>query len=175
MKPFFTRSLGAAMALALISAPLAMAQDDHHDQAGHTDSHAAEHPEAHGPMEHAAPMRHEAPTEAEGRQSNMQPEGRESNMRPEGREAPMRAEGREAPMRAEGREAPMRAEGGHDYHNGDRYAGRREVVGDYGRYHLHRPPPGYEWVQDGGQFVLIAVASGVIADVIADVIANALR
>jgi Ni/Co efflux regulator RcnB len=153
MKPFFTRSLGAAMALALISAPLAMAQDDHHDQAGHTDSHAAEHPEAHGPMEHAAPMRHEAPTEAEGRQSNMQPEGRESNMRPEGREA------------------PMRAEGGHDYHNGDRYAGRREVVGDYGRYHLHRPPPGYEWVQDGGQFVLIAVASGVIADVIA----NALR
>jgi len=153
MKPFFTRSLGAAMALALISAPLAMAQDDHHDQAGHMDSHAAEHPEAHGPMEHAAPMRHEAPTEAEGRQSNMRPEGRE------------------APMRAEGREAPMRAEGGHDYHNGDRYAGRREVVGDYGRYHLHRPPPGYEWVQDGGQFVLIAVASGVIADVIA----NALR
>jgi Ni/Co efflux regulator RcnB len=55
---------------------------------------------------------------------------------------------------------------GYGWHRGDHYHGDRYVVRDYGRYHLRYPPPGYEWVQNGGQFVLIAVASGVIADII---------
>ena len=33
-------------------------------------------------------------------------------------------------------------------------------------HHLHQPPHGYEWVQSGGQYVMIAVASGIIADVV---------
>jgi Ni/Co efflux regulator RcnB len=56
----------------------------------------------------------------------------------------------------------------HAWRRGGYYNGPRYVVrgGDYDRYHLRQPPHGYEWVQDGGQFVLIAVASGVIADIL---------
>jgi Ni/Co efflux regulator RcnB len=40
------------------------------------------------------------------------------------------------------------------------------VVRDYDRYHLRQPPRGYEWVQANGQFVLLAVTTGVIADIL---------
>lgn len=38
---------------------------------------------------------------------------------------------------------------------------------DYHRYHLHRPPSGYEWREVDGNYVMAAVATGVIASVIA--------
>lgn len=38
---------------------------------------------------------------------------------------------------------------------------------DYRTYHLRRPPRGYEWRQVDGNFVLAAVATGVIASVLA--------
>jgi Ni/Co efflux regulator RcnB len=38
---------------------------------------------------------------------------------------------------------------------------------DYHVYHLHKPPRGYEWREVDGNFVLAAVATGVIASVIA--------
>jgi len=44
---------------------------------------------------------------------------------------------------------------------------RGYVVGDYYRYHLRRPPPGYYWYRSGGDFVLAAVASGLIFEVVA--------
>jgi Ni/Co efflux regulator RcnB len=56
--------------------------------------------------------------------------------------------------------------GYNDWHRGGYYHGPRYVVRDYGHYRLRPPPRGYEWVQQGGQFVLIAVASGVIADIL---------
>ncbi len=56
--------------------------------------------------------------------------------------------------------------GRHQWRRGDRYYGNRYVVDHWRRYGLRPPPPGYQWVQSGGQFVLIAVASGVIADII---------
>jgi len=37
---------------------------------------------------------------------------------------------------------------------------------DYRRYHLRRPPAGYEWRQVDGNYVLAAVATGVIASLI---------
>jgi len=37
---------------------------------------------------------------------------------------------------------------------------------DYHRYHLHRPPSGYEWREVDGNYVLAAVATGVIASVV---------
>jgi Ni/Co efflux regulator RcnB len=52
------------------------------------------------------------------------------------------------------------------WHEGDRYNGGRETV-DWHQHHLHQPPPGYEWVQSGDQFVMIAVTTGVIASIIA--------
>ncbi len=50
------------------------------------------------------------------------------------------------------------------WHQGDRFDGPRVAYADWGRYHLRPPPPGYEWVQDGNELVLIALASGLIAD-----------
>ena len=38
---------------------------------------------------------------------------------------------------------------------------------DYHRYHLNAPPRGYEWRQVDGNYVMAAVATGVIASVIA--------
>ncbi len=55
---------------------------------------------------------------------------------------------------------------GHQWHHGDYYHGNRYVVGDWQHYRLRQPPYGYEWVQDGDQFVLIAIATGIITDVI---------
>jgi len=46
-------------------------------------------------------------------------------------------------------------------------AERGYVVGDYYRYHLRRPPPGYYWYRSGGDFVLAAIASGLIFEVVA--------
>jgi Ni/Co efflux regulator RcnB len=38
---------------------------------------------------------------------------------------------------------------------------------DYRSHHLHRPPRGYEWRQVDGNYVMAAVATGLIASVIA--------
>ena len=37
---------------------------------------------------------------------------------------------------------------------------------DYNHYHLHAPPRGYEWREVDGNYVLAAVATGVISSVI---------
>lgn len=39
-------------------------------------------------------------------------------------------------------------------------------VSDYGRYHLRTPPRGYHWVRAGNDYVLAAIATGLIMDVI---------
>lgn len=41
------------------------------------------------------------------------------------------------------------------------------VVRDYGYYGLHSPPRGYYWRRDDrGEFLLVAIASGIIADLV---------
>jgi Ni/Co efflux regulator RcnB len=57
---------------------------------------------------------------------------------------------------------------GHSWHRGDRYSGSREVVTNWSNYHAQRPPAGYEYVRDGNNLVLIAIASGVVASVLAN-------
>ena len=44
--------------------------------------------------------------------------------------------------------------------------GRGQAV-DYRAHHLRRPPQGHEWRQVDGNYVMAAVATGVIASVIA--------
>ena len=58
---------------------------------------------------------------------------------------------------------------GHEWRRGEyidrgewRHAGRV----DYRDYHLRRPPYGYEWRAYDGNWVLAAIATGVIADII---------
>ena len=54
---------------------------------------------------------------------------------------------------------------GHRYR--DYYQGPVYVVHDYDRYHLRRPPHGHHWIRDDrGDMLLVAVATGIIADII---------
>lgn len=40
------------------------------------------------------------------------------------------------------------------------------IITDYGYYHLQPPPYGYQWRYIDGNFVLAAVATGIIASVL---------
>jgi Ni/Co efflux regulator RcnB len=56
--------------------------------------------------------------------------------------------------------------GGH-WERGHRYDGRVIVVNDYRERHLREPPRGFRWQRaDNNDFLLVAVATGVIADII---------
>lgn len=46
------------------------------------------------------------------------------------------------------------------------YRNRQYVVNDYRVYHLNPPPRGQQWVQVGGDYVLVAIATGLIANII---------
>jgi Ni/Co efflux regulator RcnB len=65
----------------------------------------------------------------------------------------------------------MHAAAGHGWHKGDHIAaadwGRGARITDYGHYHLSRPPHGYEWRRVDNNYVLAAVAGGLVASVIA--------
>jgi hypothetical protein len=50
------------------------------------------------------------------------------------------------------------------WHRGGYYHGNRGWV-DYHYYHLPPPRYGYNWVQSGGQFLLIGINTGVIIDI----------
>lgn len=58
----------------------------------------------------------------------------------------------------------------HKFYKGDRlpaeYHHRQYVVDDWRGHHLSAPPRGYHWVQTGGDYVLAAVATGLIADIL---------
>jgi Ni/Co efflux regulator RcnB len=48
-----------------------------------------------------------------------------------------------------------------EYRNNNQY-----VVSDWKNNHLRKPPSGYHWVQANNQYVLAAVATGLITDII---------
>jgi Ni/Co efflux regulator RcnB len=58
----------------------------------------------------------------------------------------------------------------HDMVRGQRiapeYRGNQYVVDDWRGHHLSAPPRGQHWVQTGGDYVLVAVATGIIAQVL---------
>lgn len=56
---------------------------------------------------------------------------------------------------------------GHRGHweRGHRYDGPVYVVRDYGHYRLRPPPRGYHWVRNNSDYLLVAVATGVILDI----------
>lgn len=64
----------------------------------------------------------------------------------------------------------MDRHGRHDWRRGERIGrtdwDRAERVRDWRRYHLSRPPHGYEWRRVDNNYVLAAVAGGLIASVI---------
>ena len=46
------------------------------------------------------------------------------------------------------------------------YRGYSYVVNDWRGHRLVAPPRGYQWIQYGGDYLLIAVASGLIANIV---------
>ena len=58
----------------------------------------------------------------------------------------------------------------HDFYRGSRlppqYRSRQYVVDDWRRHHLAPPPRGYHWVQVGVDYVLVAIATGIIAQIL---------
>ncbi|KAF1019301.1 MAG: hypothetical protein GAK30_03202 [Paracidovorax wautersii] len=48
----------------------------------------------------------------------------------------------------------------------DTYRGHQYVVDDWRGHGLRPPPRGHRWVQVGGEYVLVAIATGVIASII---------
>ena len=58
----------------------------------------------------------------------------------------------------------------HAFYRGGRlppeYRGRQYVVDDWRGHRLNAPPRGYHWVQAGGDYVLVAIATGIIASIL---------
>lgn len=53
------------------------------------------------------------------------------------------------------------------------YRGSSYVVTDWRARHLRQPPRGYHWVRsDNGDFLLVAITTGVISSIIANAIVN---
>jgi Ni/Co efflux regulator RcnB len=145
MKRFYLASVSAGLALALMSGPLAMAQQDQHNNNGseHNETQHVNKPNTHVES-HNAPT-HNGSEHSEVQHSNQQ------NTHVESHGAP----------------PAQHASASRQWRSGDRYTGSRTVVSNWSQYHVHQPPSGYEWVRDSNQLVLIAVTSGVIASVIA--------
>lgn len=59
---------------------------------------------------------------------------------------------------------------GHSFYRGDRipseYRSRQYVVDDWRGHGLRAPPRGYHWVQTGGDYVLVAIATGLILELL---------
>ena len=57
-----------------------------------------------------------------------------------------------------------------EYYRGDRlpveYRNRQYRVDDWLGHNLSAPPRGYQWVQSGGDYLLVAVATGIIASIL---------
>ncbi len=53
----------------------------------------------------------------------------------------------------------------HRWERGHRYYGPTYVVRNYGYYRLRPPPRGYHWVRADNDYLLVAVATGIILDV----------
>jgi Ni/Co efflux regulator RcnB len=54
----------------------------------------------------------------------------------------------------------------HQFRRGQRmpaqYRTNQYVVDDWRGHHLTQPPRGYHWVQSGGDYILVAIATGII-------------
>jgi Ni/Co efflux regulator RcnB len=58
----------------------------------------------------------------------------------------------------------------HAFYRGDRlpreYRERQYIVNDWRDHHLQAPPRGYQWVQVGADFALVAITTGIITQLL---------
>ena len=145
MKRLFAATAATTLALSLLGAPLASAQQmqqNHEDQKPQA-AHAAPGQRPMQPAQHAqADQRNTQHTDMQHAQVQQRPPVQQhAEMQPSGH-----------------------------WQHGQHYTGDRRVVSDWGRYHANPPPRGYEWVQDGNELVLISITSGIIASVLANAV-----
>lgn len=64
----------------------------------------------------------------------------------------------------------------HRFNRGERlppqYRTNQYIVNDWRGHHLNAPPRGYHWVQNGSDYVLAAIATGVIASVVVNALSQ---
>jgi Ni/Co efflux regulator RcnB len=167
MKRFYLSSISAGLAMALISGPLAFADQgqDHASVPSHNASAGGQHgaPAHNGPqhMPSQAGMSHPS---SPMRVSHSAPQMSANHAAPQSA-APSH---NFASVQHQEQRPPFHPSysSGHHWNHGDHFYGNRVVIENWNYYQLQQPPYGYEWVQDGDQFVLIALATGIITDII---------
>jgi Ni/Co efflux regulator RcnB len=69
-----------------------------------------------------------------------------------------------------GQDAERGAGPSRDFYRGQRlpsyYRGKQYVVDDWRGHGLRSPPGGYHWVQTGGDYVLVAIGTGIILELL---------
>ncbi len=68
------------------------------------------------------------------------------------------------------RDEPQLNAHGQQFHRGNRipqeYRNRQYVVDDWRTHRLSTPPRGHQWIQVGADYVLVAIATGIIAQLV---------
>ena len=144
MKRFYLGTLSAGMALAMMSVPPAMAQQQDHNNGGQQQNH-----------------NNGGQTQDHNYGSQMQGHNNDGQMQDHNYGGQMQDHNYGGPP-----QMGYDAQNQRHWRNGEHYDGEHQVVGNWDYYHLPQPPYGYEWVRDGDQFVLIAITSGIIAEII---------
>ncbi|WP_228529863.1 RcnB family protein [Diaphorobacter caeni] len=128
------------------------------------------------PMANAQPQRGQGP-QHEQQQQRSAPQSRDAG----------RQQSHQAPVRAAPKPAPAQAHKGPQQHSPEQqhargagpdqqwrqggrvpqqYRGHQYVVNDWQHHGLKKPGRGQQWVQYGGDYMLVTIASGVIAQLI---------
>lgn len=107
----------------------------------------------------------------QGQRNGQQDQRRHNARQPDRNRAPARGYGDELrDPQDRGYQHDQRDERGagpdHAFRRGERlptqYRSRQYVVEDWRGHRLSAPPRGYHWVQTGGDYVLVAIATGII-------------
>ena len=165
MKRFFSATAATALALSLVAAPWASAQQT---------------PQNHGDQKPQAPqmaLSAQRPDSGQHAQLEQKPGEPHTDVQqrgnlPQHTVVQQRDNGQQHVDMQQRPPVQQHAEmqpSGHWQH-GQHYTGDRRGVSDWGRYHANPPPRGYEWVQDGNELVLISITSGIIASVLANAV-----
>ena len=100
------------------------------------------------------------------RHGQLQRDGRQDRRGEQAPQVQQRQQGRNEHARHDERGAGP----DHQFYRGDRlpphYRGHVYVVNDWHKHRLSAPPRGYHWVQTGSDYVLVAIATGVILQIL---------
>lgn len=149
--------LGFALALAIGTTGSALAQGPNQQPRAQQDNNDCRN----GPGNCAGPAQRQQPKQNTHRPN--QPPGQERNSQARG--------GPQQPMPNRQAQHDERGAGpDHSFHRGGRlpaeYRTRQYVVNDWRGHHLSAPPRGYHWVQNGSDYLLVAISTGVILQIL---------